>query len=214
MRIAVINEFSTCAKNGEILAALREAAPGAQILNAGMAQPGGQPMLTYVHTGLITGVLLGAGWCDFAVGGCGTGQGYLLSAMQLPGVSCGLVSDPLDAWLFSQINAGNCVSLVLNKGYGWAGDINLRYIFEKLFGEPAGLGYPRERADFQAQSRANLRAISTSAHRPLAEILTGIPDEIWEPVLRHEPFMKIVRQHEEDEAAQVILEKFEGAKSC
>ncbi len=42
--------------------------------------------------------------------------------MQYPGVSCGLIADPLDAWLFSMINAGNCISLALNKGYGWAGE--------------------------------------------------------------------------------------------
>ncbi|MCL1952842.1 MAG: RpiB/LacA/LacB family sugar-phosphate isomerase [Oscillospiraceae bacterium] len=207
MRIAVINEFSACAKNGDILAALEAAVPGAQIMNVGMSDPAQEPALVYIHTGLITGILLGAGWCDFAVGGCGTGQGYLISAMQYPGVFCGLVLDPLDAWLFSQINGGNCVSLALNKGYGWAGDINLRYLFDKLFCDPAGRGYPLARAESQAQSRATLQAISMQTHRPLAEILTDIPDEIWVPILQHKPFMDIVAQHAESNIARLIMQK-------
>jgi len=207
MRIAVINEFSACAKNGDILAALQAAMPGAEILNAGMSGCAGEPTLVYTHTGLVTGILLGAGWCDFAVGGCGTGQGYLISAMQYPGVFCGLVLEPLDAWLFSQINGGNCVSLALNKGYGWAGDVNLKYIFDKLFCDPVGQGYPVVRAESQAHSRALLRAVSANAHRPLEEILTVVPDELWAPILQHRPFMDIVEQHKDSEIAKIILAK-------
>ena len=205
MKIAVINEISACAKNGDILAALEASVHGAQILNAGMSDPAGQPALTYMHTGLITGVLLGAGWCDFAVGGCGTGQGYINSAMQFPGVFCGLILDPLDAWLFSQINGGNCVSLALNKGYGWAGDINLKYIFDKLFCDPSGQGYPAARAGSQAESRARLQLFSEKAHRPLAEILADIPAEIWAPILRHKPFMDIVERNKGSDIAKLIL---------
>ncbi|MCL2494360.1 MAG: RpiB/LacA/LacB family sugar-phosphate isomerase [Oscillospiraceae bacterium] len=204
MTIAVINEFSACAKNGDIIAALEASIPGAQILNAGMAQPGQEPTLTYVHTGLIAGVLLGARWCDFAVGGCGTGQGFLISSMQFPGVITGLILEPLDAWLFSQINGGNCVSLALNKGYGWAGDINLRYIFEKLFRDPTR-GYPLERAESQACSRAYIQTLSARSHRPLGEILADIPAEIWAPVLRHRPFMDIVEQNAHSDIAKIIL---------
>ena len=37
-------------------------------------------------------------------------------------------------------------SLPFAKGYGWGGDLNLEYIFEKLYCEESGQGYPRERA--------------------------------------------------------------------
>lgn len=43
---------------------------------------------------------------------------------------CGLIQSPLDAWLFGQINGGNCISLALNFGYGWATDINLWFVFD------------------------------------------------------------------------------------
>jgi len=207
MRIAVINEVSACAKNGDILAAIEAGVPGAQILNAGMSDPGGQPQLTYMHTGLLSAVMLHAGWCDFVVGGCGTGQGYLNSVMQYPGVFCGLIAEPLDAWLFSQINGGNCVSLALNKGYGWAGDINLKYIFEKLFCDPPGQGYPPARRVTQAESRAALRALSVRAHRSMEAILADTPDELWAPILQHKPFMDIVMQNAECDIAKLIQRK-------
>jgi len=209
MKIAVINEVSACAKNGDIAAAIEAGVPGAAILNLGMSDPEGLPALIYMHTGLMSAVMLNAGWCDFVVGGCGTGQGYLNSVMQYPGVFCGLIQEPLDAWLFSQINGGNCVSLALNKGYGWAGDINLKYIFEKLFCDPAGQGYPPARAETQAESRAALRALSQRAHRPMEDILAGTPNALWEPILQHKPFMDIVVQNAESNIAKIILSKGE-----
>ncbi len=64
--------------------------------------------------------------------------------------------EPVRCLALSQINGGNCVSLPLNKGYGWAGQHKSEYIFEKLFG-PAGAGYPKERAKSQvAMSRQTL----------------------------------------------------------
>ncbi len=74
----------------------------------------------------MSALLLNLKAVDFVVGGCGTGLGYLNAVMQYPGVFCGHLLTPLDAFLFARINAGNCVSLALNQGYGWAGDVNLR----------------------------------------------------------------------------------------
>ena len=68
----------------------------------------------------------------------------------------------------SQINGGNCVSLPLNKGYGWAGSI-IWSIFLKLFADPAGAGYPKERAKSQAMSRQTL-AVSQSFPTKILQI--------------------------------------------
>jgi ribose 5-phosphate isomerase RpiB len=181
MLVAVINEVSACGKNPDILAALSEF-PDITVVNAGMARPDEEPPLTYIHTGLMTGLMLNAGACDLVIGGCGTGQGFLNSAMQYPGVFCGLIESPLDAWLFSQINGGNCVSLALNKGYGWAGDVNLRLIFRELFRDPPGAGYPPARAASQRESREALRRVSAAAHKPMDEILAALDPAILETV--------------------------------
>ena len=136
MKIAVINETSAADRNADILRALE--GRGHEIVNAGMSKSGAQPELSYIHTGLITGLLLHLQRVDFVVGGCGTGQGYMLSAMQYPGVFCGHILDSLDAWLFTLINGGNCISLALHQGYGWAAEINLQFIFDRIFSVERG----------------------------------------------------------------------------
>jgi len=193
MRIAVVSEVSARDKNRDIVSALQ--ACGQDVLNAGMTSAEGEAELTYIHTGLIAAALLNIGAVDMVVGGCGTGQGFLNSVMQYPGVFCGLILDPLDAFLFSQINAGNCVSLALNKGYGWAGDLNLNYIFEKLFANPPGAGYPSHRSESQAQSRERLRHVSRAAHRPFEDIVRALDREIVLTAMAHQPFRNELAQH-------------------
>ncbi|HPD02570.1 MAG TPA: RpiB/LacA/LacB family sugar-phosphate isomerase [Eubacteriales bacterium] len=185
MRVAVINEISARDKNPLIMDALAEV--GVKAANVGMKADGAGE-LTYIQTGLMAAIILNLGAADMVVGGCGTGQGFLISAMQYPKVFCGLISEPLDAWLFAKINAGNCVSLPLNKGFGWAGGINLKYIFEKLFSGGFGEGYPAERCVSQKESRGNLLGISRLAHLGMEEILEGIKLEIAVPVFSYKPF--------------------------
>ena len=183
MKIAVINETSAGDKNADILAALE--GRGHDIVNAGMTQAGADPEMTYIHTGFLTALLLNLGNVDLVVGGCGTGQGYLNSAMQYPNVFAGLIQNPLDAWLFGQINGGNCISLALNFGYGWAGNVNLHFIFDRLFSVELGCGYPEHRKESQAVSRNSLNTISKVVHRSFAEIITQLDDSVINPVLAY-----------------------------
>ena len=191
MRIALINEVSSRDKNPFVLEALK--ATGNEIFNVGCTATDGA--LTYIQTGLMAGIALNTGAADFVVGGCGTGQGFLMSAMQYPGVFCGLIQDSLDAWLFSQINGGNCISLALNKGFGWAGDINLKYIFEKLFLDPPGRGYPLHRAESQQASRQLLAGISRDTHKSFKEILEKIDKPTLEAVMNHKPFKEFIMNY-------------------
>jgi len=181
MRIAVINETSAAGKNADIVRALE--GRGHEIVNCGMKEPGVAPELSYVHTSFLSALLLNLGRVDFVVGGCGTGQGYLNAVLQYPGVVCGHLLSDLDAWLFSRINDGNCVSLALNQGYGWAGDVNLRLLFDQLFSPERGAGYPAQRAAPQKASRALLARVSEATHRPFAAIVDALPDEVVRPAL-------------------------------
>jgi len=204
MRIAVVNEVSAHQKNADILSALAE--HGAHtIYNAGMSAEGGGPELTYIQTGLMAALLLNCGACDLVVGGCGTGQGFLNSVLQYPNIVCGLITEPLDAWLFSQINAGNRVSLALNKGYGWAADLNLKLIFRELFRDPPGAGYPPARSESQAQSRACLGKISGAAHRDMGEILRWLDPEMLRPLKGCGVFLDLLRNAEKRDLAVSVL---------
>lgn len=190
MRIAVINEVSASHRNADILAALGKFHH--EVYNLGMNSPDQKPELTYIHTGMMAGLLLNAEAVDLVIGGCGTGQGFMNSAMQYPGVFCGLICDPLDAWLFSRINGGNCVSLPLNKGYGWAADANLQFIFEKLFEPEMGAGYPEHRRESQRESREKLRELSEKSHKSIYDILASADREILARLAQKDEFIKII----------------------
>ncbi|MGD0750869.1 MAG: RpiB/LacA/LacB family sugar-phosphate isomerase [Anaerolineales bacterium] len=192
MRIAVINEISAADKNADILKGLE--GRGHEILNLGNTLGSDTPGLLYIHTGLMSALLLNFNLVDFVIGGCGTGLGYLNSVMQYPGVFCGHLLTPLDAFLFARINAGNCVSLALNQGYGWAGEVNLRLIFDALFTPEAGVGYPAQRAEPQRQARALLIQVSSATHRQMAEILPDLPEEVVRPALTFPAFRPVLEQ--------------------
>jgi len=211
MKIAVINETSAADRNKDILAALD--GRGHTVINAGMTANGAEPELTYVHTGLLTGLLLNLDRADLVIGGCGTGQGYINAAMQFPNVFSGLIQNPLDAWLFGQINGGNCISLALNFGYGWAGEVNLKFIFDQLFSlDSFGQGYPAHRQESQQASRNKLTGVSNATHKPIAQILADLDDAVLQPVLEY-PGVKDLLDIEtiaDQQAREVLTEKYQS----
>jgi ribose 5-phosphate isomerase RpiB len=201
MRIAVVSEISAADKNIDIMTALDGL--GHEVVNVGMKKGGEEPELSYIHTGLMAAILLNAATVDFVVGGCGTGQGFLNSVMQYPGVSCGLIRSPLDAWLFMQINGGNCISLGLNQGYGWAGDMDLKFIFEKLFSVEKGFGYPPQRREPQRQSRLLLEKLNNLTHKNMLEIIPLLPEDIIGTVVNYPGFLPLIESS--PKAGQPIL---------
>lgn len=172
MKIALIAENSQAAKNELIEKSLIKAVGpmGHEVRNYGMRSPD-DTQLTYVQIGILAAVLLNGGAADYVVTGCGTGEGAMLACNSFPGVICGHVEDPLDAYTFAQINDGNAIAIPFAKGFGWVGELNLEYIFEKLFSEPSGQGYPRERAVPEQQNKKILDDVRAKAFRPLDEIL-------------------------------------------
>lgn len=207
MKIAVINEISAADKNTEILKALE--GRGYEIINLGNTSSSNTPGLLYIHSGLMSALLLNLKLVDFVIGGCGTGQGYLNAVMQYPGVVCGHLLTPLDAFLFARINAGNCVSLALNQGYGWAGDVNLRQIFDALFTPETGSGYPPYRAEPQRQGRELLSRVSQAAHRPMGEILHSLPTEIVKTALTYPAYRVFLEKTAPaNQDVRLILEQF------
>ena len=181
MTIAIINETSAADRNPDIVGALQGG--GHNLINCGMKKSGEDPQLAYIQTGFLGGLLLNLQRVDFVVGGCGTGQGFLNAVVQYPNVVCGHILTPLDAWLFTRINGGNCVSLMLNQGYGWGSEINLRLIFDHLFSSARGEGFPESRKASQRRSASLLARTSEAAHRRMSEIVRSLPDEVVVPAL-------------------------------
>ena len=104
MKIALINENSQAAKNSMIESVLKEVVTpmGHEVVNYGMYAADDEAQLTYVQVGLLTAILLNSGAADFVITGCGTGEGAMLACNSFPGVLCGHVVDPSDAYMFSR----------------------------------------------------------------------------------------------------------------
>ena len=180
MRIALINENSQAAKNSIIEASLRKVVEpmGFEVRNYGMYAADDEAQLTYVQNGILAATLLNAGACDYVITGCGTGEGAMLALNSFPGVICGHVATPLDAYTFAQINDGNAISLPFALGFGWGGDLNLEYIFEKLFCEPSGGGYPKERAVPEQRNKKILDQVKLVTYKTMEEILPALDQEL------------------------------------
>ena len=180
MRIALINENSQAAKNAVIENALKKVVKpmGFTVDNYGMYTPEDEAQLTYVQIGILAAVLLNSGAADYVITGCGTGEGAMLACNSFPGVNCGHVEDALDAYTFAQINDGNAISIPFAKGFGWGGDLNLEYIFEKLFCEESGQGYPRERAVPEKRNKQILDQVKAVTYRDLISILKELDREL------------------------------------
>ena len=172
MRIALINENSQAAKNEIIFNALKKVADekGYEVDNYGMYSADDKASLTYVQNGILAATLLNSGAADFVVTGCGTGEGAMLALNSFPNVICGHVATPLDAYTFAQINDGNAIAIPFALGFGWGGDLNLEYIFEKLFSEPFGGGYPKERVVPEQRNKKILDGVKLVTYKTMEEI--------------------------------------------
>ena len=192
MRIALIMENSQAAKNKIVEASLRKVCEplGHEVVNYGMYGVEGENQLTYVQIGLMASLLMTCGAADFIVTGCGTGEGAMLACNSFPNVLCGYVVDPSDAYMFGQINNGNAIALPFAKGFGWGAEINLEYIFEKLFTGERGLGYPRERAIPEQRNKKILDGVKEKTYRPLFDIVKDIDQDLVKAVLSSEGFNK------------------------
>ena len=180
MRIALINENSQAAKNSLIETTLRKVVEpmGHTVDNYGMYSAEDEAQLTYVQCGLLASLLLNTGAADYVVTGCGTGEGAMLACNSFPGVLCGHLVDPSDGFMFAQINDGNAISLPFALGFGWGGDLNLEYIFEKLFCEPSGGGYPKERAVPEQRNKKILDQVKLVTYKTMEEILPALDQEL------------------------------------
>lgn len=190
MKIALINENSQAAKNSMICEVLKKVVEpmGHEVVNYGMYSAEDVNSLTYVQNGILAAVLLNSGAADYVITGCGTGEGAMLACNAFPGVLCGHIVSPLDAYLFSQVNDGNCVALPFAENFGWGGELNLEYVFEKLFCAPGGGGYPKERVVPEQRNKKILDEVKKVTHTDMVTILKSLDGELVKGALSGERF--------------------------
>ena len=200
MRIALINENSQASKNPIIFKELKDVAEplGHEVINIGMFNPEDKA-LTYVQNGIIAAVLLNSKAADFVISGCGTGEGAMLALNSFPGVICGYVVEPTDAYLFRQVNDGNAIAMPFAKGFGWGAEINLHYVFEKLLSTPGGEGYPKERREPEQRNKKILDKVKESSYRDLVDILQDIDQDLVKGALDRPSVIQAIEKYAKDE---------------
>ena len=200
MKIALITENSQAAKNELIHTALKTVAEplGHTVFNYGMYTPEDKASLTYVMNGLLAGILLNSKAADFVVTGCGTGMGSMLACNSMPGVFCGLIIDPTDAFLFGQINDGNAIAMPYAKGFGWAAELNLQDCYRKLFDGERGLGYPKERAQIMAKNRGILKEVKAASCKDMLTVLKSVDQDLLKAAVAGERFEELFFANAQD----------------
>jgi ribose 5-phosphate isomerase RpiB len=207
MRIALINENSQAAKNALIEVSLKKVVEpmGHTVDNYGMYTADDSAQLTYVQCGILAAILLNSGAADYVITGCGTGEGAMLAMNSFPGVICGHIEDPVDAYTFAHVNDGNAVALPFAKGFGWGGELNLEYIFEKLFGFGHGQGYPKERVVPEQRNKHILDEVRSKTLRPLLDCLSELDPELVRGAVAGEHFSTLFFSHCKDDAIAAYI---------
>lgn len=193
MKIALINENSQAAKNEIIYNSLKNTVEpmGHEVLNFGMYSADDETQLTYVMNGLLAAILLNSKAVDFVVTGCGTGEGAMLALNSFPGVLCGHVTSPLDAYLFGQVNDGNAIAMPFAQGFGWGAELNLDYTFEKLFSTEMGGGYPKERVVPEQRNKKILDEVKKITHHDIMYVLENIDQDFLKTTVSGERFKEL-----------------------
>lgn len=192
MRIGVIVPSTQSSKSELIVNAVREAQPEAEVLNLGCFASDVE-QYSYVEIALAIALLLHSKAADFVVTGCSSGQGMMLACNAMPGVLCGYIPTPQDAYLFGRINAGNVVSLPLGLGFGWAGELNLRYTLKALFDGPFGSGYPAEHAERKRRDTLLLKQLKEQSQKDMAGFLAAVDKELLAKIYRNKNVQKFLQ---------------------
>ena len=202
MKIALIIENSQAAKSDIVHNALTSVVEplGHKVFHYGMYSPEDKASLTYVMNGLLAGILINSKAADFVVTGCGTGMGSMLACNAMPGVFCGLVMDPTEAFLFGQINDGNVLSMPYAKGFGWAAELNLQDCYRKLFEHERGVGYPKERAEVMAKNRNILKEVKAASCNDMLTVLKSVDQDLLKATIAGERFEEYFFANAEGEA--------------
>ena len=201
MRIALINENSQASKNKIIYDALVKTNKDNEIINYSDENTN----LTYVQVGLLAGILINSKAVDFVVTGCGTGEGAMLALNSFPNVICGHVEDAEDAYMFGQINDGNAVAIPFAKGFGWGGELTLEYIFEKLFKDSFGGGYPKERVIPEQRNKKILDEIKKITYKDMVTILEKIDQDFLYQTINTKQFKENYFKYAEDGKIKNII---------
>ena len=203
MKIAVIQASSQAEKNELIYSTVKKYASDADVINFGCTRD--EDKYSYIEISVLVGLLLSGKAVDFVVTGCSSGQGMMLACNNMPGVLCGYIPTPQDAYLFAQINNGNAVSLPLGEEYTWAGAENMDKTLEKLFSEPFGQGYPKSEAARKLEDTKLLKKIREASQVKMTELIENMDKVLLDKVLSKTDVVEYILENGRDEELSLLL---------
>ena len=155
---------------------------------------------SYIDISIEIGLLLASKSIDFIVTGCSSGQGMMLACNNMPGVICGYAPTPMDAYLFTQINDGNAISLPLGESYTYSGEDNCIKTTEKLFCEPFGQGYPKNESERKLHDTHILKDIKEKSHINICALLESIDKNILRKALSRKRVIEYILENGKDDS--------------
>ena len=203
MKIAVIQASSQAEKNELIYSTVKKYASDADVINFGCTKD--EEKYSYIEISVLVGLLLSSKAVDFVVTGCSSGQGMMLACNNMPGVLCGYIPTPQDAYLFAQINNGNAVSLPLGEEYTWTGAENMDKTLEKLFSEPFGQGYPKSEAARKLEDTKLLKKIREASQVKMTELIANMDKALLDKVLSKTDVVEYILENGRDEELSLLL---------
>lgn len=206
-RVAVIQASSQISKNQMLFEAVKEYASDYEVVNFGCtAEEKGK--YSYLDISMALGLLLASKSVDFVVTGCSSGQGMMLACNSIPGVLCGYVPSPKDAYLFAQINNGNAVSLPLGEEYSYTGEENLRETIKELFSEPFGQGYPKSEAERKKRDTICLKEIRANSQIGYLQFMDKLNYDILSKVFSKTDVIEyVLKNGTDDEVLNWVYKK-------
>ena len=191
MTIGVIQASSQAQKNSLLFNTVKRYAPDSVVVNFGCKE-NEEEKYSYIEISLLTGLLLASGSVDFIVTGCSSGQGMMLACNNMPGVLCGYVPSPMDAYLFAQINNGNAISVPLGEDYTYTGIDNLERTIEKLFSEPFGQGYPKGQEERKLKDTSLLKNIREKSQVRTIELMQSLDTVIVDKIKKKRDVIEFI----------------------
>lgn len=192
MRVAVIQGTTRRNMNLLLFESVKKAVQSSdEVLNFGIFEEENE-QYSYVEIAILISFLIESGAVDFVVTGCSSGQGMTLACNSLPGLLCGYIETPQDAFLFGRINGGNVASLPLGLNFGQQGELNLQYTLDKLFDGEFGMGYPENEAERKRLEASALKNLNRLTKRSWEELLDQIPKDNLNKLLQRKIVMNTI----------------------
>ena len=199
MKIGVIQASSQSEKNNLIFDTVSKYAADSEVINFGCLE-NEEEKYSYIEISLLAGLLLASCSVDLIVTGCSSGQGMMLALNNIPGVLCGYIPSPEDAYLFAQINNGNAVSLPLGEDYSWRGLDNFDKTLAKLFSEPFGQGYPKSEAERKLKDTALLKDIRNKSQVSVSDFYRSLDSGLIQKIFTKKDVIEFVITNGKDES--------------